>query len=126
MKLSVSNCHHRTYARQGSQIWFSKIYCEKSLGGRILSRHISNKIFTQILCGQQLLPSTYSDLHSARSFLPCEKTINRDAKHSMKNLNLSIGSARLCVFCQRKVPAQCRGRCCWQHLLGGLPISATL
>lgn len=79
-----------------------------------------------MLCGQQVLPSTYRDLHSHRSCLPWEETINRDAKHSTKNPNLSIGSVRLCVFCQRKVLAQCRGRCCRQHLLGGLPISATI
>lgn len=92
----------------------------------IVKRHISKKIFTQMLCGQQVLPSTYRDLHSHRLCLPWEETINRDAKHSTKNPNLSIGSVRLCVFCQRKVLAQCRGRCCRQHLLGGLPISATI
>lgn len=30
----------------------------------IVKRHISNKIFTQMLCGQQVLPSTYRHLHS--------------------------------------------------------------
>lgn len=131
MKLSISNWHPRTYTRQRSQIQFSKIYCEKSLGGRMSSEDMfSTKIFTQMLSVVSnwitLLPSTYTYLHSYRSSLAWEKTINRDAKCSMKNPNLSTGFVRLCILCQRKVAAQCRGRCCRQHLLGGFPVSATI
>lgn len=129
MKLSISNWHPRTYTRQRTQIQFSKIYCEKSLGGRMLSNDMfSTKIFTQMLRVVSnwitLLSSTYTYLHSYRSSLAWEETINRDAKCSMKNPNLSTGFVRLCILCQRKVAAQCRGRCCRQHLLGGFPASA--
>ena len=90
----------------------------------------STKIFTRMLSVASnwitLLPSMYTYLHSHRSSLAWEETINRDAKRSMKNPNLTTGFVQRCMLCQRKAPAQCRGRCCRQHLLGGLPISATI
>lgn len=70
MKLSVSNCHHRTYARQGSQIWFSKIYCEKSLGRRILSKDTLPTHFSlRCVVSKCFHPPTETCTHTGYVFL---------------------------------------------------------
>jgi len=85
-----------------------------------------NQMLSMVSNWITLLPSTYTHLHAHRSSLAWEKAVNRNAKRTMKSPNLTISSVRLHMLCQRNVPAQCRGRCCRQHLLGGLPISATI
>lgn len=76
----MSNCHHRTYARQGSQIWFSKIYCEKSLKRRILSKDTFPTKFSLRCCvvSKCFHPPTDTCTHSRGSCLPWQESINRD------------------------------------------------